>query len=149
MESNSPLWLLVRVRHLKMDSRGTAVKSGHECLRIRLSVVKWTLRLPPSSFRGSGTLRIRRDCRKFCDKSPRPRSRRPVKNPPAVISPGVLLNRPLMWVLMLRIGIYGAILCADDDDGARIFVLVPRCIIQSTTCKLCRAQKFMRVSFSY
>lgn len=126
-----------------MDSRGTAVKSGHGGTNVSESVVKWMLYLLlPSSFahpRDGGTLRIRRDCRKFFDKFPRPKSRRsvhPLKIHYSVISSRVLLSRPLMWVLMpCRYLRDDSSWCSDGDvvvecASSSLFRKAQRCIMQ-------------------
>lgn len=66
-----------RVRHLKMDSRDSAVKSGHWGTNISKSIVRSqmdAISFTPLSRTFTRTWRIRRDCRKFFDKFPRPKS---------------------------------------------------------------------------
>lgn len=64
-----------RVRHLKMDSRDSAVKSGgtnvsKSVARSQMDAISFT----PLSRTFAKTWRIRQDCRKFFDKFPRPKS---------------------------------------------------------------------------
>lgn len=65
-----------------MDSRDSAVKSGHGGTNVSKSVVRSqmdAISFTPLSRTFAKTLRIRRDCRKFFDKFPRPKSpRRPL-----------------------------------------------------------------------
>lgn len=66
-----------RVRHLKMDSRDSAVKSGHEGTNVSKSVVRSqmdAISFTPLSRTFAKTSRIRWDCRKFFDKFPCPKS---------------------------------------------------------------------------